>query len=588
MSEPIYLKSDYEGAEIYSGDPLVAVRDDVISPIECMYLIELAKPHIKRAGVVLDEGYKPSEGRTGSNHWLKYDEDDVVRSVGQRIADIVGLPLKNAESMQIIHYGPEQEYRPHFDAFDLSLARGQKAAQWGGQRLVTALVYLNKVEGGGATQFPKLGITVPASPGRMVIFHNTTEDISGPHPLSLHAGMPVEAGEKWAFNLWFRHHDTREMFDKDKALPSVAFDAAKSTASGRGHSDASAVKSGAKKPLNEVNASGSEVLVPATSSTANNVAPIGGDSLKVVANRADVLWQRAVKTLKARDNHFPAVHLSYWDSYGNKPQPSAPNGWSGPRFKTVERSVLNPLSDTSKVAAKMNELGFAHRVPKTYASVQDALNEKPKADELWFIRSQFRGANDKTLCLPTPIMAAATVPSGHLLQKAVDGLALIDQHKFTARLYIVAVGGQLMCYQESVVFVHGAAYAPNDANHASQVDNRSYRDAGSHIKLVPGSQTPHGETLTNAAVSLTVDMIELLDEVRKASVAGDTEEQAFAVLALDTLLTKSGDLKLLRIHTFPNFITTAQIDADVHIPLFEDVLRVMAGIPSRKLATITK
>jgi hypothetical protein len=60
------------------------------------------------------------------------------------------------------------------------------------------------------------------------------------------------------------------------------------------------------------------------------------------------------------------------------------------------------------------------------------------------------------------------------------------------------------------------------------------------------------------------------------------------VLALDTLLTKSGDLKLLRIHPFPNFITTAQIDADVHVPLFEDILRVMSGIPSRKLTTITQ
>jgi prolyl 4-hydroxylase len=57
-------------------------------------------------GVVLDDGYKASEGRTGSNHWLKYDEDDVVQSIGKRIADIVGLPLANAESMQIIHYGP--------------------------------------------------------------------------------------------------------------------------------------------------------------------------------------------------------------------------------------------------------------------------------------------------------------------------------------------------------------------------------------------------------------------------------------------------------------------------------------------------
>ncbi|MEC8007767.1 MAG: hypothetical protein VX157_01665, partial [Pseudomonadota bacterium] len=261
---------------------------------------------------------------------------------------------------------------------------------------------------------------------------------------------------------------------------------------------------------------------------------------------------------------------------------------SGPRFKTVERSVLNPLSDAGKVATTMTELGLADRVPKTYASVRDALNEQPKADDLWFIRSQFRGANDKTLCLPTPIMAAATLPGGHLLQKAVDGLALIDQHKFTARFYIVAVAGQLMCFEESVVFVHGSTYAPNDANHASQVDNRSYRDAGSHIKLVPGSQTVHAGTLNEAAKALTADMTRLLDEVRQASVAEATEEKAFAVLALDTLLTKSGDLKLLRIHTFPNFITTAQIDADVHVPLFEDVLRVMAGIPNRKLVTITE
>ena len=78
MSETIQLKGQYEAATVYSSDPLVAVRDNVISPIECLYLIELAKPHIKRAGVVLDDGYKESDGRTGSNHWLKYDEDDVV------------------------------------------------------------------------------------------------------------------------------------------------------------------------------------------------------------------------------------------------------------------------------------------------------------------------------------------------------------------------------------------------------------------------------------------------------------------------------------------------------------------------------
>jgi len=574
MSDTIQLKNEYESAEIISSEPLVAVRNNVISPIECAYLIELAKPHIKRAGVVLDEGFKPSEGRTGSNHWLKYDEDDVVKSIGERIADIVGLPLENAESMQIIHYGPEQEYRPHFDAFNLSLARGQKAAQWGGQRLVTALVYLNKVEGGGATQFPKLGITVPASPGRMVIFHNTTEDISGPHPLSLHAGMPVEAGEKWAFNLWFRHHNTREMFDKAKALPSVAFNAPSNSTAARGASELSPETTSAT-----ASSKAEETPQPAavTESAGNQ-----GESLRVVANRADVLWQRAVKTLKARDNHFPAAHVSYWDSYGNKPQPGAPSGWSGPCFQTVGRNVLNPLADAGKVAAKMTDLGLTHRIPKTFASVKEALAGPHKADDLWFIRSQFRGTTDKTLCLPTPIMAVATLPNGHLLQKAVDELVLIDQHKFTARLYLVVIANKVILFEESVVFIHGATYAPNDASHASQVDNRNYREPGSHIKLVPGSQTPHAAALDEAAASLAGEMTELLIEVRAASA-----DCAFAVLALDTLLTKSGDLKLLRIHTFPNFITTAQIDADVHVPLFEDILRVISGIPSRKLTTIT-
>ena len=562
MSDTIQLKSDYEGAQTHSTDPVVAVRNNVISPIECAYLIELAKPHIKRAGVVLDEGYKPSEGRTGSNHWLKYDEDDVVQSIGQRIADIVGLPLANAESMQIIHYGPEQEYRPHFDAFNLTQPRGQRAAQWGGQRLVTALVYLNKVEAGGATQFPKLGITVPAQPGRMVLFHNTTEDISGPHPLSLHAGMPVESGEKWAFNLWFRLHDIRESYDASKPLPRISLS-----------EDAPAASRVIAEPVV------TEMPPIAPLSVANDPAK---QRLTVVANRADVLWQRAVKTLKARDNKFTRVYACYWDSYGNKPQPDTPAHWSGPSFRTAGRQSLNPLSDVGTVVSRLTDLGLSHVVPCTFERVQDAVATNPKPDELWFIRPRLRGAKDKTLCVPTAILMSATLPAGHLLQRAENQLALIDQHKFTTRIYLAVIGEVLYRFQESVAFIHGSPYAPNDANFASQTDNQSYRESGSSIRLLPGSQTPHAHLIEQASHALVTQVRPLLNEVEAECTNG-----AFAVLALDTLLTKAGDLKLIRVHTFPNFITTGPIDADVHVPLFEDILRVMAGLPSRQLVTIT-
>jgi len=38
----------------------------------------------------------------------------------------------------------------------------------------------------------------------MVIFHNTTGMTNDIHKKSLHGGMPVHYGEKWACNLWFR------------------------------------------------------------------------------------------------------------------------------------------------------------------------------------------------------------------------------------------------------------------------------------------------------------------------------------------------------------------------------------------------
>ena len=570
MTKAIELKGSYEATEAYSLDPLVGVRNNVISPIECAYLIELAKPHIKRAGVVLDDGYKPSEGRTGSNHWLKYDEDDVVKAIGKRIADIVGLPLENAESMQIIHYGPEQEYRPHFDAFNLSLPKGQRAAKWGGQRLVTALVYLNTVEAGGATQFPKLGITVPALPGRMVIFHNTTDDISGPHPLSLHAGMPVEAGEKWAFNMWFRLQDTTTEFTAGNDLPTVSI--------GQSAPPVRTLETSANDVKESLTAQQeASSIKPSLSST------ISSHVLTIRANRADTLWQRAANNLRAKRKDLPAMYVSYWDTYGNKPQPEAPADWSGTRFKTASREVLNPLSDIGFVSASLVKSGHAQMVPATFTQTAAAVAVGPKADDLWFIRRKLRNAKDKTLCLPTPVVMAATLPEGRLIQKAVDRLALIDQHKFTARVYLAVIGDQLYCADETVLFVHGESYAPNNPSFAAQVDNLSYRDTGSSIRVIKGNDSIHAEALQSSSQTLAKGLTDLLKDL-----TDECADNAFALLALDTLLTQNNELKLLRIHIFPNFITTADIDSDVHVPLFEDVLNLMTGNTPNNLTPITK
>ena len=211
MAETVELKKAYPGSTVLSKEPMVAVMEAVVTPEERAYIIELAANKIERARVSLDTEYTFTEGRTGGNCWLRYEVDPVVRRIGERIAQRVGIPLANAESMQVIHYGPEQQYKAHYDAYDLSTAKGQRCCRRGGQRLVTGLVYLNEVEEGGATAFPKLDIRVEAKPGRMVLFHNTGEDTSKAHPESLHAGTPVIRGEKWAFNIWFRARPVTEV-----------------------------------------------------------------------------------------------------------------------------------------------------------------------------------------------------------------------------------------------------------------------------------------------------------------------------------------------------------------------------------------
>ena len=101
--------------------------------------------------------------------------------------------------------------------------------------------------------------------------------------------------------------------------------------------------------------------------------------------------------------------------------------------------------------------------------------------------------------------------------------------------------------------------------------------------MIKGSDSPHGEALRSSSQSLAGGLTGLLQDL-----INECADKAFALLALDTLLTQANELKLLRIHTFPNFITTADIDSDVHVPLFADVLSIMAGDTPKQLTLITK
>ena len=191
---------------IYNEDPLIYVIEDFISDDECNHFVEASNTKLERAKTIGGKDGIYHENRTGSNCWLPHNHSNLTTEVGQRIADLIGFPLKNAESFQIVYYTGGTQYNDHHDAFNDATDEGKKHLKRGGQRIYTAIAYLNDVEEGGDTEFRDLNISIKPKKGSILVWKNVLPGTTKVHPLSLHAGRPVTGGEKYAFNLWFREN----------------------------------------------------------------------------------------------------------------------------------------------------------------------------------------------------------------------------------------------------------------------------------------------------------------------------------------------------------------------------------------------
>lgn len=205
---------EYPLGQRVNEEPLVYVFDNFINTIEIIELIGTVEANLQRALVSKDQFGVISEGRTGRNCWIGHHETPILSHLSNRISALIAIPLENAESFQIIHYHETQQYKAHYDAWEANTERGKRCMARGGQRLVTCLLYLNTVETGGGTCFPKLNMEIRAVRGRMVVFHNCFAGTNQRHPDSLHGGLPVVKGEKWACNLWFRERSRQLSVDK--------------------------------------------------------------------------------------------------------------------------------------------------------------------------------------------------------------------------------------------------------------------------------------------------------------------------------------------------------------------------------------
>lgn len=199
----------FANAKVARLHPLIVTIDGFVSGADCDRLVQLAKPKCKPATVYADgKGAERSSARTNSWCLLDPAEHSLVKTLISEVGSLVCLPPENAEGVWGLHYRKGERFEPHFDSFATEGTAEHKAIleKCGGQRLYTAICYLNQDYSGGQTLFPNAGITISPKKGTLLLFANTVSGSREPAPASLHAAAPVVEGEKWAATIWWREH----------------------------------------------------------------------------------------------------------------------------------------------------------------------------------------------------------------------------------------------------------------------------------------------------------------------------------------------------------------------------------------------
>lgn len=178
---------------------LFVIRD-FIPAQECAQLIGLIESSIGPSTLFNDGG--AGGIRTSSTHYFD-GSDPLVRKLAGRIDGLLRLDRSLAETMQGQRYLPGEQYRHHCDFFRTEREHWQRERRRGGQRTWTAMLYLNTVEAGGATDFSELDLAIVPEPGTLVVWNNMTRS-GQPNRATRHAGMPVGAGRKYVITQWYR------------------------------------------------------------------------------------------------------------------------------------------------------------------------------------------------------------------------------------------------------------------------------------------------------------------------------------------------------------------------------------------------
>lgn len=188
VSMPILMKS---------SKPNVVLLACAASGDECAAIIDFARTRLLRSQVIVGDGelvgkIAETYARTSDQASFPPGACPEIDRVIERIQALTAWPSSHFEHAQVVRYRPGEDFAPHYDYFSIAVE---------GQRVTTAIVYLNTPANGGMTAFIDSELEIYPQQGNLLLFSYPIPDESSK---SRHAGVPIASGEKWILTVFLR------------------------------------------------------------------------------------------------------------------------------------------------------------------------------------------------------------------------------------------------------------------------------------------------------------------------------------------------------------------------------------------------
>ena len=207
--------------ETESVQPVVFRVRGFLHEEECDVIIAMGEANMSESPVVPmdihDKDIDAKVFRTSTQARMNSASSPLLQELDHRISNLTRVPVSHNEEVQVLRYRTGEFYAAHNDNFDPAfyqtsvdyIDKGHR------NRLLTVFWYLTNVSKGGETNFPRAnalpqpedvhscehGLKIGPEVGTVVLWYSLRPN-GNPDPNGLHAGCPVEEGQKWSANYW--------------------------------------------------------------------------------------------------------------------------------------------------------------------------------------------------------------------------------------------------------------------------------------------------------------------------------------------------------------------------------------------------